>query len=61
VLVGLYWRGATAVGAASGIVIGTLAVLGWQVFGAPGTLDPFWIGLPVTLAAIAGGSRWRSR
>ena len=30
VLLGLYWRGANATGAAAAIIVGTLAVLGWQ-------------------------------
>ena len=56
VLMGLYWRGANAAGAASAIVIGTLAVLGWQNFGDPRAIDPFWIAAPVTFAAIVLGS-----
>jgi solute:Na+ symporter, SSS family len=56
VLMGLYWRGANATGAASAIVIGTLAVLGWQNFGDPHAIDPFWIAAPVTFAAIVAGS-----
>jgi len=56
VLMGLYWRGANATGAAAAIVVGTLAVLGWQNFGDPRAIDPFWIAAPVTLVAIIVGS-----
>lgn len=56
VLMGLYWRGANATGAASAIVVGTLAVLGWQSFGNPGAIDPFWIAAPVTFLALVAGS-----
>jgi SSS family solute:Na+ symporter len=56
VLLGLYWRGANATGAAAAIIVGTLSVLGWQTFGDPRALDPFWIAAPVTLAAIVVGS-----
>ena len=56
VLMGLYWQGANATGAASAIIVGTLAVLGWQNFGDPGAVDPFWIAAPVTLVAIVAGS-----
>jgi len=56
VLMGLYWRGANATGAAAAIVIGTLSVLGWQNFGDPAALDPFWVAAPVTFAAIVAGS-----
>ena len=56
VLMGLYWRGANAAGAAAAIVVGTLAVLGWQTFGDPRALDPFWIAAPVTFVAIVAGS-----
>ncbi len=56
VLMGLYWRGANATGAAAAIIVGTLAVLGWQNFGDPHAIDPFWIAAPVTLAAIIVGS-----
>lgn len=57
VLVGLYWRGANATGAAAGIVVGTTAVLAWQTFGDPDRIDPFWIATPATLIALAVGSR----
>ena len=53
---GLYWKGANATGAAAAIVVGTLAVLGWQNFGDPRAVDPFWIAAPVTLLAIVGVS-----
>jgi Na+/proline symporter len=56
VLMGLYWRGANATGAAAAIVVGTLAVLGWQNFGDPRAVDPFWLAAPVTLVAIVAGS-----
>jgi len=56
VLMGLYWRGANATGAAAAIIIGTLAVLGWQNFGNPQAIDPFWIAAPVTFVALVGGS-----
>lgn len=56
VLMGLYWRGANATGAAAAIVIGTAAVLGWQTFGNPRAVDPFWIAAPVTFVAIVAGS-----
>ena len=56
VLMGLYWRSANATGAAAAIIVGTLAVLGWQNFGDPRAIDPFWIAAPVTLAAIIVGS-----
>ncbi len=56
VLMGLYWRRANATGAAAAIIVGTLAVLGWQNFGDPRAIDPFWIAAPVTLAAIIVGS-----
>jgi SSS family solute:Na+ symporter len=56
VLMGLYWRGANATGAAAAIVVGTLAVLGWQNFGDPRAIDPFWVAAPVTFAAIVIGS-----
>jgi SSS family solute:Na+ symporter len=56
VLLGLYWRGANATGAAAAIIVGTLSVLGWQTFGDPRALDPFWIAAPVTLVAIVVGS-----
>ncbi|HTM33196.1 MAG TPA: sodium:solute symporter family protein [Vicinamibacterales bacterium] len=57
VLMGLYWRGANATGAAAAIVIGTAAVLGWQNLGDPRWLDPFWIAAPVTMVALVAGSR----
>jgi SSS family solute:Na+ symporter len=56
VLMGLYWQGANATGAASAIIVGTVAVLGWQNFGNPGAVDPFWIAAPVTLVALVAGS-----
>jgi SSS family solute:Na+ symporter len=56
VLMGLYWRRANATGAASAIVLGTLAVLGWQNVGDPRAIDPFWIAAPVTFVAIVGVS-----
>jgi SSS family solute:Na+ symporter len=56
VLVGLYWRGASAGGAAAAIVLGTAAVLGWQTLGDPRAVDPFWIAAPVSFAAIVAGS-----
>jgi Na+/proline symporter len=56
VLLGLYWRGANATGAAAAIIVGTLSVLGWQTFGDPRAVDPFWIAAPVTLLAIVAGS-----
>ena len=56
VLLGLYWRGANATGAAAAIIVGTLSVLGWQTFGDPRAIDPFWIAAPVTLVAIVVGS-----
>jgi SSS family solute:Na+ symporter len=57
VLLGLYWRGANATGAAVAIVVGTLAVLGWQNLGDTRAVDPFWIAGPVTLVALVVGSR----
>jgi len=57
VLLGLYWRGANATGAAVAIVVGTLAVLGWQNLGDTRAVDPFWIAGPVTLLALVVGSR----
>jgi len=42
------------------IIVGTLSVLGWQTFGDPRALDPFWIAAPITLAAIVVGS-WLGR
>jgi SSS family solute:Na+ symporter len=65
VLMGLYWRGANATGAAAAIIVGTLAVLGWENFGDPGTVDPFWIAAPMTFLVIivvslaTGGTRAR--
>ena len=56
VLMGLYWQRANAAGAAAAIVVGTLAVLGWQNFGDPRAIDPFWVAAPVTLVALAVGS-----
>jgi SSS family solute:Na+ symporter len=56
VLLGLYWRGANATGAAVAIIVGTLAVLGWQNLGDPRAVDPFWIAGPVTLVALVAGS-----
>ncbi|MGE0812285.1 MAG: sodium:solute symporter [Vicinamibacterales bacterium] len=56
VLLGLYWRGANAAGAAAAIVIGTATVLGWQTVGDPRALDPFWIAAPVTVVVLVGGS-----
>jgi Na+/proline symporter len=56
VLMGLYWPRANATGAASAIVVGTLAVLGWQNFGNPRAVDPFWIAAPITFVAITLGS-----
>jgi SSS family solute:Na+ symporter len=56
VLMGLYWRGANATGAAAAIIIGTAAVLGWQNLGNPRALDPFWIAAPVTFVALVAGS-----
>jgi SSS family solute:Na+ symporter len=56
VLTGLFWRGATATGAAAGIISGTLAVLLWQSL-ATSRLDTFWIGTPVTLLGLYAGSR----
>jgi SSS family solute:Na+ symporter len=56
VLVGLYWHGASAAGAAAAIVFGTAAVLGWNAFGDPRAVDPFWIAAPVSFAALAAGS-----
>ncbi len=56
VLMGLYWRGANATGAAAAILIGTAAVLGWQTFGNTRAVDPFWIAAPVTFAALVAGS-----
>jgi len=53
---GLYWRRANATGAAAAIIIGTLAVLGWQNFGDPQAIDPFWVAAPVALVAIVVGS-----
>lgn len=56
VLMGLYWRGANATGAGAAIVVGTLAVLGWQNFGDAKAIDPFWVAAPVTFAALVAGS-----
>ena len=56
VLMGLYWRGANATGAAAAIIVGTMAVLGWQSFGDPRAVDPFWIAAPVMFMALVAGS-----
>jgi SSS family solute:Na+ symporter len=56
VLMGLYWRGANATGAAAAIIVGTLAVLGWQNLGNPRALDPFWIAAPLSVVALVVGS-----
>ena len=52
ILVGLYWRGANALGAVAAIVSGTTAVLVWHTFGNTETLDPFWIGAPITFLTL---------
>jgi SSS family solute:Na+ symporter len=56
VLMGLYWSGANATGAAAAIIVGTAAVLGWQNLGDPRAVDPFWIAAPVTFVALILGS-----
>ena len=56
VLMGLYWHRANAAGAAAAIVVGTVAVLGWQTVGDPQAVDPFWIAAPITFTALVAGS-----
>jgi SSS family solute:Na+ symporter len=61
VLMGLYWRGANATGAAAAIIVGTVSVLGWQNLGDPRAVDPFWIAAPITFLALFIGSRAAGR
>lgn len=55
-LAALFWKRATGTGAMLGIGLGGLVAVIWSLAGSPYGIDPIFLGMPVSLAALVVGS-----